>query len=170
MSKIFIVTFCLILVVQMGISQSAGISMEFKKEIDDYLSFTIPIIEVDQLAKDLEGYHLLDAREKEEYEVSHIPGARYIGYDHFKLKDIEKLDKSIPVVVYCSIGYRSEKVSEILKRSGFKKVYNLYGSIFAWANAGLPLNDLSGKTTKRIHGYNKDWSRWITGDKLEIVY
>jgi rhodanese-related sulfurtransferase len=154
----------------MGKSQSSGISLDFKDEIDLYLSFTIPTIDVEQLDKQRTRYTILDAREKEEFNVSHIPGARYIGYDHFKLMELENLDKSKPVVVYCSIGYRSEKVSEILKQAGFKKVYNLYGSIFAWANAGLPLEDISGKTTNRIHGYNKDWSRWIKRKDLKIVY
>lgn len=153
----------------MGKSQSPGISPEFKKEIDRFLSFTIPTIGIDKLKEERDDYILLDAREKEEYEISHIPGARYVGFDHFKLNNLH-LDKSKPVVVYCSIGYRSEKVSELLKRSGFKKVYNLYGSIFAWANAGWVLKDRSGNTTNRIHGYNKDWSRWITGKELDIVY
>jgi rhodanese-related sulfurtransferase len=169
MRKAFFITILVSLFVQMGKSQSSGISLEFKKEIDSYLSFTIPIIKIDKLKKGREDYILLDAREKEEYDVSHIPGARYVGYDHFKLNELE-FDKSKPVVVYCSIGYRSEKVSELLKRSGFKKVYNLYGSIFAWANAGWLLKDQSGKTTNRIHGYSKDWSRWIKRKDQEIVY
>lgn len=151
-------------------SQQESISASFKKEIDRYLSFTIPTISVGQLVAESDKYLILDAREKDEYEVSHIPGARYVGYNFFKLKEISSEDKSTPVVVYCSIGYRSEKIGEKLKKAGFEKVYNLYGSLFAWANAGYSLEDHSGKTTNRIHGYNEDWSRWITGENLKVVH
>jgi rhodanese-related sulfurtransferase len=150
--------------------QNTTISESFKKEINSYLSFTVPTISIKQLAEEKEKYLLLDAREKEEYSVSHIPEARYVGYDFFNIGNIKDLDKAKPVVVYCSIGYRSEKIGERLRQAGFQKVFNLYGSIFAWANAGLAMEDDSGKTTNRIHGYNQDWSRWITGSDLKIVY
>ena len=151
-------------------SQQKSISSSFKNEIDRYLSFTVPTISVGQLEAEADKFLILDAREKEEYDVSHIPGARYVGYNFFKLKEISSEDKSTPVVVYCSIGYRSEKIGEKLKKAGFEKVYNLYGSLFAWANAGYALEDHSGKTTNRIHGYNKDWSQWITGENLKVVH
>jgi rhodanese-related sulfurtransferase len=150
--------------------QNKTISEPFKKEIDSYLAFTVPTISINQLVEEQEKYLLLDAREEEEYKVSHIPEAKYVGYDFFNLSKINDLDKTKPVVVYCSIGYRSEKIGERLLQAGFQKVYNLYGSIFAWANAGLPMEDESGKTTNRIHGYNQSWSRWITSNQLKIVY
>lgn len=150
--------------------QQKNISESFKEEINKYLSFTVPTISIGQLEKEKDKYLILDARERDEYDVSHIPGSRYVGYDFFKITQLSAEDKSKPVVVYCSIGYRSEKIGERLHQEGFEKVYNLYGSIFAWANAGFTLEDNSGKTTNRIHGYNEDWSRWITGKQLEIVF
>jgi len=54
----------------------------FKKLIDKSINFTVPLISVSELHDDFEDYIILDAREKEEYEVSHIPGAIYVGFDN----------------------------------------------------------------------------------------
>ncbi|MDF9798804.1 putative sulfurtransferase [Catalinimonas alkaloidigena] len=52
---------------------------------------------------------LLDAREKEEYNVSRIKGAHWVGYDDFSLERVEEFSKNQELVVYCSVGYRSDK-------------------------------------------------------------
>ncbi len=49
------------------------------------------------------------------------------------------------VVVYCSVGYRSEKIAEKLKAAGYKNVFNLYGGIFEWENQNLPVYDSNGE-------------------------
>tara|TARA_B100000768_G_C11171243_1_gene328804 strand:+ start:178 stop:360 length:183 start_codon:yes stop_codon:yes gene_type:complete len=46
------------------------------------------------------------------------------------------INKSDIIIVYCTIGYRSEKISEELKLKGYKYVYNLYGGIIQWVNKG----------------------------------
>ena len=112
---------------------------------------------------------LLDARETREYNISHIKGALKIGYDNFKLATVKEVDKSKPVYVYCSIGYRSEKIGEKLKKAGFTKVYNMYGGIFNWANSGDILVDGEGKETTKVHGYNKEWSKWLNGEKCTKI-
>ena len=106
-----------------------------------------------------------------EYDVSHIPGARLIGYQKF---DVSAVPKDIPkdgkVVVYCSIGYRSEKIAMELKRAGYTDVSNLFGSIFEWANRGYPIINSHEKPTTDIHTYNRNWSRWVTNDTLQKVW
>ncbi len=47
----------------------------FDREVDKYLDFTIPVIDVDSLSMHMDKYIILDAREYEEYETSHIAGA-----------------------------------------------------------------------------------------------
>jgi len=74
------------------------------------------------------------------------------------------------MVVYCSIGYRSEKIGEKLLRLGYKNVYNLYGSIFEWANEKYQLVGSNGKTTNRVHSYNKSWSKWVTNEEIKTVW
>ncbi|WP_116126428.1 rhodanese-like domain-containing protein [Lewinella sp. IMCC34183] len=112
---------------------------------------------------------LLDAREPEEYNVSHLPGARNIGYDDANYGMLEGVQKDRPVVVYCTIGYRSERMAEELRSRGFERVYNLYGSIYAWSLAGKPLVDRNGPTD-RIHTYNRSWGSYYPDGRAEKVH
>jgi rhodanese-related sulfurtransferase len=73
---------------------------------------------------------LIDSREKREFEVSHIDNAVWVGYDTFKMKRIKHIPKDQKIVVYCSVGYRSEKIAEKLIKKGYTKVSNLYGGVF----------------------------------------
>ena len=104
----------------------------------------------------LEGAAFLDARELEEYGVSHLPGAIPLGYDDPDFDLLNGMDLDRPLVVYCTVGYRSERMAEKLREAGFRRVYNLYGSIYAWKLAGLPVEDARG-ATDRIHTYNRKW-------------
>jgi len=131
------------------------------------LSHTVPEIGVADLEV-MKGAVLLDAREAEEFAVSRLAGARYAGYDHFDLNMLGDLDRNQTVVVYCSVGYRSEKIAEKLLEAGFSQVYNLYGGIFEWVNAGKPVVDASGKPTDRVHAYNRTWGLFL--QKGEKVY
>ncbi len=142
----------------------------FDQRLTELLSFTIPLIGVETLYQNLENYQVLDAREHEEFDISHIPGAQYIGYKAFDESLIKNLDKHAPTVVYCSVGYRSEKIAERLRELGFTQVYNLYGSLFEWANCGYPLVDKQNQPTQRIHTYNEEWSRWVQRKGLEEVW
>ena len=108
---------------------------------------------------------LLDTREKKEYEISHIPGAIWVGYDNFKLKNVKALAKDAKIVTYCSVGYRSERIGERLQKAGFTDVSNLKGSIFKWVNEGNTLEDKDGQKTDKVHGFDKDWGKWVKGDK-----
>ena len=82
---------------------------------------------------------LIDIREKKEYEVSHLAGAIHMDPDTRKFKALKGVDKDAPIVVYCSVGYRSSKMAEKIKKAGFSYVANLEGSIFTWANEGHPV-------------------------------
>jgi len=146
------------------------IDPEFEKKVDSYLNYDIPAITVNNLIAIQNDVVLLDAREMEEYEISHIPGAKYIGYDKFDENHLKGIKKDQRIVVYCSIGYRSEKIGEKLKKLGYKNAYNLFGSIFEWANAGQPLVDKQGNITNKIHTYSKKWSKWVKSDQVKKVW
>ena len=120
---------------------SGIINEDYKKTIDSYLSFNVPITTVDILNSLDKPHVILDAREREEYDVSHIPGALYFGYKKPEYHLIDNIDKDDLIIIYCSIGYRSEKLGHKLKKKGYKNVLNLYGSIFEWANKDYPLHN-----------------------------
>ena len=143
---------------------------DFSKKIDALISFTVPLMSVNELLNNKDKFIIFDAREKNEYDVSHIPDAIYLGYSDFNVSRIKNIPKEKNMVVYCSIGYRSEKIGEKLLRLGYKNVYNLYGSIFEWANEKYPLVSSNGKTTYSVHSYNKSWGKWVTNDEIRTVW
>ena len=130
------------------------------------LSTEVPFKDVYEI-EDLSAFQLLDAREKEEFEVSHLKNAIWVGYEDFNLDRLENLDKQKPTLVYCSVGYRSEKITQKLLNEGFNQVYNLYGGIFEWANAGKPVYQ-NTKQVKQVHAYDKVWGVWLNTE--EKVY
>lgn len=133
---------------------------EFKEMLDDMYDHTVPLMSVDSL-KHLKNVYLLDTREKEEFEVSHLKNARNVGYIWFDMRKVYDIPKDATIVVYCSVGYRSEKIGEKLLKNGYHNVYNLYGSIFEWVNEGNPIYKTNGVQTTEIHTYNKNWSKWV---------
>jgi len=143
---------------------------EFNLEIQSYLKFSVPIITVDSLEKSSEKVVLLDAREKEEYEVSHLKGAIHIGYEEFELSKLVNIPKDQQIVVYCSIGYRSEKIGKKLRKSGYKNVTNLYGSIFEWVNQENKIYKDNEEETLQLHTYNQKWSKWVSNPKIEKIW
>lgn len=150
--------------------QGLCLDQQFDKEIANTISFTAPVIGVTELEANRSSYVVFDTRKKEEYEVSHIPGANYLGYKDFDKARLEGTPKDAKIVLYCSIGYRSEKIAERLQELGYQNVYNLYGSIFEWANRSYPLEDENGNITTKVHTYNKNWSKWVDGQKAEKTW
>jgi len=129
----------------------------FDKKVDNLIRYKVPVMDVDSLVGKTDKYLLLDTRAQEEFDVSHIKGAQCAGFKQFDIDDWKDVDKDAPIVVYCSVGYRSEKIGKKLKKAGFTQVYNLYGGLFEWVNRNYPLEF----DTQKIHTYNKKWSRWV---------
>ena len=78
-----------------------------------------------------EQFLLIDVREKWENDASNIGGTLI---PMMEIPDRAKeLDPNQEIIVYCRTGNRSDKVVEYLYESGFKRVKNLVGGIFAWS-------------------------------------
>lgn len=125
---------------------------------------TVPTIQAAALADMLlakpKKVLLLDTRTPAEYKVSHLTGAKFVNFDSFEKNDFAGLSRGQTVVVYCSVGYRSERVGERLKALGFSDVRNLYGGIFQWVNEGRLVYNAAGPT-RQIHPYSVLWSAWL---------
>ncbi len=128
------------------------------------LNHKVSEITVDSLSKIVSNVVLLDARELDEYKVSHLANATYVGYNNFNMDSLKIIDKKTPIVVYCSIGYRSGKITEKLIENGFVNVQNLYGGIFEWKNNNKMLVDDNG-ITNDVHPYSKTWGVWLKKGK-----
>lgn len=103
---------------------------------------------------------LLDVRTADEWNVSHLPGARHV----LPKSPIESLAaeiaKETPIVTYCAVGYRSGEMAKRLRAAGFTNVHNLEGSIFQWANERRPLVQ-GDQPASRVHPYNNLWGRLL---------
>ncbi len=122
---------------------------------------TVSYIKVNEL--DNSNYVILDTREPKEYIVSHLPKAISVGYNYFDIKKVNTIikNKNTPIVVYCSIGVRSEKIGEKLKKSGYTNIYNLYGGIFEYKNKGGKVVNQKNIATDSIHAFSKQWSVYL---------
>ncbi len=109
---------------------------------------------------------LLDVRERNEYNISHLPNAIRVDPDMSRKEFMKLFGDSLEhktVVFYCSVGRRSSKLAERvegdLKNSGVES-YNLEHGIFGWHNQNLPLITTS-TSTDYVHPYNKKWGKLI---------
>jgi len=139
----------------------------FQEMLDGLLSLDMPSISVSELAQNKEEYIIFDSRNQREYETSHIQGAQWIGYDRLQNSVIKKVPKDQKIVVYCSVGYRSERVTYQLRRRGYENVVNLYGSLFEWVNQGHEIEDSEGKPTRQVHTYNEKRPQFMLNQEDE---
>lgn len=77
------------------------------------------------------GAVLLDVRTPDEYRAGHLEGAVNIPVQELPRRISEVGAPEEPVVVYCAAGMRAAAACELLRRAGFKEVFNL-GSMSAW--------------------------------------
>ncbi len=150
--------------------KSKGQSIEspiYRLTLKTLLSHSVPEINVDMVSLEKISF-ILDTREKKEFNISSIENARFVGYENFDLTSIEDIPKDANVLIYCSVGYRSEKVAEKMIKNGWANVSNLYGGIFEWKNQGGTVVDSTGSPTSRVHAFDKTWGRFLK--KGEKVY
>lgn len=134
-------------------------------------NYSVPQLDAAQLQQLLQSAKdkplLLGTRSLDEYKVNHLSGARFIAYDNFYVTQLKDVPKDMPIILYCSVGYRSERIGEQLQQAGYNNLKNLYGGIFEWMNQGYPVYNKTGKTNQ-IHAYSNTWGIWL--QKGEKVY
>ena len=103
---------------------------------------------------------LLDARSRDEYLISHLPGAVWAESPARLRAAARAVPATQLIVLYCSVGVRSSKAAAMLMHDGGHTVANLRGSIFQWANEGRAL-EADGKPAVHVHPYNRAWGRLL---------
>ena len=125
----------------------------------------MPEISVSDAFSNFNNYLFIDAREPEEFNVSHIRNAKFVGYKKITLNALKDVPKSKPIVVYCAVGKRSENITKKLTAAGFINVYNLYGGIFEWVNQDHPVYNNLNNLTDSVHAYDHFWGQFLNKGK-----
>ena len=147
-----------------GFSQNALEDLLKKYNSGDVAYTSVEQLRMDQLNDEV---IILDARESNEYKTSHLKDSKFIGYNNLNLSILDSISWDKQIVIYCSVGIRSEKIARKIQDLGFRNVKNLYGGIFEWKNTGYPVYDENGKETDKIHTYSKNWSKYLrNGEKI----
>jgi phage shock protein E len=80
---------------------------------------------------------IIDVREKDEFELGHIEGAKLISQGMLE-EQVAKVvpDGSTPIVVYCADGKRGALTADILQNMGYQKISSLKGGLTSWLESG----------------------------------
>ena len=70
---------------------------------------------------------VIDVRTPFEYKISHHPRAININFLTNFEKQITKIDPNKTIFLYCESAHRSPYATSLLKKHGFKKIYDLQG-------------------------------------------
>ena len=159
---------CLGLLALAGCGPDAGTapsepSVLYQQLLRTIYRHTVPTVPAAGLARELQQPApplLLDVRTPAEFRVSHLAGAHFVDADSVATAQFAGLDRAQSVVVYCSVGLRSERLGERLHALGFRRVRNLYGGLFEWMNQGHPVVNGAGPTTN-VHPYSTFWGSWL---------
>ena len=82
---------------------------------------------------------IVDVREKDEFDESHIPDAVHMSRGMVELEVEEKFpDRNTTIICHCGGGGRSALAAESLQKMGYKNVRSMAGGFRAWKTAGLP--------------------------------
>jgi rhodanese-related sulfurtransferase len=153
-----------------------GAPESYVEFLDTLYRDTVPLMRPSELKElldeDQSDLLLLDVRTAAERRVSYIPGSRFVDFESFALEELDGVRRTQQVVLYCAVGYRSERVGEMLLEAGFSEVYNLYGGIIEWYNLSYPI--IAGaagdvmNVSPVVHGYSPRWGRWVS--RADVTY
>jgi rhodanese-related sulfurtransferase len=125
-----------------------GASTEQTDGQEDNAAATYEVINVADFEAVLSGFRqegtpvqLIDLRTPEELEeTGYLKGAEHLDWNNGVFEAAyEKLNKDLPVMVYCRSGGRSGRAGAFLIENGFREVYDLDGGITAWLEEGKPV-------------------------------
>jgi rhodanese-related sulfurtransferase len=102
-------------------------------------------IKPDALEECAPRLHVVDVREREEYDgpLGHIQGAVSVPLSELAQRASE-LPRDRPIVTVCRSGARSAQAAVLLQKAGFADVANLAGGMIRWRGEGHPVTGATG--------------------------
>jgi len=131
--KLIITKITLLLILSINFISCAQNTKSDTNTIETKEEVVVSLISPKDLNAKLGDIQLIDVRTPEEYAKGHLKNSVHINfYDSTFMDDMDKLDKSKELYIYCRSGGRSGKASKQLGKMGFTKVYDLQGGIINW--------------------------------------
>jgi len=90
---------------------------------------------------------LIDVRQPDEWDQSHIAGARHIVLEELP-SHADSIPRERPVVFHCRSGNRSAMAADAFQLAGYD-AYNMAGGLLAWHEEGLPLEPEGAGVSER---------------------
>lgn len=76
---------------------------------------------------------LIDCREQDEWDLNHLPNARFVPLSNFTVAAEAIIEKGKPSIVYCHHGMRSLRATAWLRSRGLHQAWSMKGGIDAWS-------------------------------------
>lgn len=152
-----------------ALAEGQGSLVQFERQIEQSYPDVKSVLpqKIGPGGVDLTDALILDVRERQEFEVSHVPGAFHVAPDLTAAEFLKRFGdraRGRPVVLYCTVGVRSSelalRLSKPAREAGALGVYNLKGGILARHNYGLRL-ERDGRATDDVHPYSRRWSKYL---------
>lgn len=138
----YLALFCFVLITTLSCSTHKNTTIVQKKSA---IEFNQKLANTSESSR-----QLIDIRTPTEYSTGYINNAINIDFynPNFEI-EINKLDKTKPIYVYCKAGGRSSDAVNIFIKNGFKEIYDLKGGMMGWEQAGLPIMGIQEATSKQ---------------------
>jgi len=123
----------------------------------DHTRKRLELLPVDRAREELDaGVRLIDVREQNEWDDSHLAAATHIPQGEL----IERIDEVAPdrserLLLHCRTDNRSSRMAQELAGLGYENVAVIEGGILAWEQAGLPTESGSGLTAEQRMRYSR---------------
>jgi rhodanese-related sulfurtransferase len=121
------------------LASGAEESNEATKVMEEYLAFVDyggATISPEQIPKeDWKRFYVIDARDKEQFDKAHIPGAVNLEWRQV-LEKRASIPKDKPVLIYCNSGSLSAQAGFALRVSGYENVRIIQGGFNDWKAKG----------------------------------
>jgi sulfur-carrier protein adenylyltransferase/sulfurtransferase len=123
----------------------------------DHTRQRLELLPVDRAREEIDaGVRLIDVREQNEWDDSHLEAATHIPQGQL----IERIDEVAPdrserLLLHCRTDNRSARMAQELAGLGYENVAVIEGGILAWEQAGLPTESGSGLTAEQRMRYSR---------------
>lgn len=119
----------------------------------DFVDYGGGVIFAEQIPEEeYKKMFIIDARDKDQFDKSHIPGAVNIEWRQV-LNKRNEIPKNKPVLIYCNTGSLSAQAGFALRMAGYDNLRILQGGFEEWkAKGGLKANQRAvGRSATNSH-------------------